>query len=106
MMERIYEQVPGQVRSDSRQPDRASQWGTNSRRIKLGGAGRKGHQQDGATRGQTAHLRCEEFAAWRNTHPNVLHKAMGIVVSQDGGVRFIRWSEGVITYWNHEAMAP
>jgi hypothetical protein len=37
---------------------------------------------------------------------NVLHEAMGIVVSQDGGVRFIRWSEGVVTYWNHEAIAP
>lgn len=37
---------------------------------------------------------------------NALHEAMGIVISQDGGVRFIRWSEGMVTYWNHEAVTP
>ena len=30
--------------------------------------------------------------------------ALAIVVSQDGGVRFVRWASGAVTYWDHLAL--
>jgi len=30
--------------------------------------------------------------------------ALAIVVSQDGGVRFVKWSSGAVTYWDHLAL--
>ena len=32
---------------------------------------------------------------------NFVHNALAIVVSQDGTVRFVKWHEGEITYWDH-----
>lgn len=31
---------------------------------------------------------------------NELHDALTVVVSQDGDVRFIRWKDGLVTYWD------
>ena len=31
---------------------------------------------------------------------NVVHDAIAIVVSQDRVVRFVKWKEGVVTYWD------
>ena len=31
--------------------------------------------------------------------------ALGVVISQDGGVRFVRWSDDAVTYWNHATSA-
>jgi hypothetical protein len=30
-----------------------------------------------------------------------VHEALAIVVSQDGTVRFVKWHEGEVTYWDH-----
>ena len=35
-----------------------------------------------------------------------LQDALAIVVSQDGGVRFVRWHAGCVTYWNQIATGP
>jgi len=35
-----------------------------------------------------------------------LHGAVAIVVSQDGGVRFIRWQDDAVTYWTQPATGP
>jgi hypothetical protein len=32
---------------------------------------------------------------------NVVHDALAIVVSQDGTVRFVKWHQGEVTYWDH-----
>ena len=32
---------------------------------------------------------------------NFVHEALAIVVSQDGTVRFVKWHEGEVTYWDH-----
>jgi hypothetical protein len=32
--------------------------------------------------------------------------ALAIVVSQDGGVRFVRWHDGAVTYWDPIATGP
>jgi sensor domain DACNV-containing protein len=32
---------------------------------------------------------------------NFVHNALAIVVSQDGTVRFVKWHEGEVTYWDH-----
>jgi hypothetical protein len=32
---------------------------------------------------------------------NFAHEALAIVVSQDGTVRFVKWHEGEVTYWDH-----
>lgn len=37
---------------------------------------------------------------------NALPEALGIVVSQDGGARFVRKKGAQIMYWNHHAIAP
>lgn len=37
---------------------------------------------------------------------NVLHDVLGIVISQDGGVRFVRWHESQVMYWNHNSIVP
>lgn len=34
---------------------------------------------------------------------NFVHDAIAIVVSQDGTVRFVKWHEGVVTYWDNVA---
>lgn len=34
---------------------------------------------------------------------NELHEAIVIVVSQDGTVRFIKWKDGIVTYWDQVA---
>lgn len=34
---------------------------------------------------------------------NELHDAIAIVVSQDGTVRFIKWKDGIVTYWDQVA---
>jgi hypothetical protein len=35
-----------------------------------------------------------------------LHDVLGIVVSQDGGVRFIRWKDPHVMYWSHTTITP
>lgn len=35
-----------------------------------------------------------------------LRDVLGIVVSQDGGARFIRWNNDQVTYWNHSSLTP
>jgi hypothetical protein len=37
---------------------------------------------------------------------NELHDALVVVVSQDGGVRFVRWHEGRVTYFDQIATGP
>ena len=37
---------------------------------------------------------------------NVLRDALGIVVSQDGRARFVRWNNSQIMYWNHSTITP
>lgn len=37
---------------------------------------------------------------------NVLRDALALVVSQDGGLRFVRWQDGAVTYWEQVATAP
>ena len=37
-----------------------------------------------------------------NTEQDVL----GIVVSQDGGIRFVRWKDFQVMYWNHSMVTP
>jgi len=32
-----------------------------------------------------------------------VHDAVAIVVSQDGTVRFVKWHDGVVTYWDNVA---
>jgi hypothetical protein len=34
---------------------------------------------------------------------NFVHDAIAIVVSQDGTVRFVKWHDGVVTYWDNVA---
>lgn len=34
-----------------------------------------------------------------------LHDVLGIVVSQDGGARFVRWKEEHVMYWHHTTIA-
>ncbi|RNC67661.1 MAG: hypothetical protein ED859_13385 [Desulfuromonadales bacterium] len=34
---------------------------------------------------------------------NEIHDAIAIVVSQDGSVRFVRWKDGAVTYWDQVA---
>jgi hypothetical protein len=36
----------------------------------------------------------------------VLRNAVAIVVSQDGGLRFVRWHKDAVTYWEQVATAP
>jgi hypothetical protein len=36
----------------------------------------------------------------------VLRDALALVVSQDGGLRFIRWHDDAVTYWEQVATAP
>jgi hypothetical protein len=31
---------------------------------------------------------------------------LAVVSSQDGNIRFIRWHDGMVTYWDHEPPAP
>jgi len=42
------------------------------------------------TRHRSAYRLCEE-----------IHDAVVIVISQDGGVRFVAWNDGAVTYWDH-----
>lgn len=43
-------------------------------------------------------------SAYRLCH--TLRDALAIVVSQDGGLRFIRWHKDAVTYWEQVATAP
>jgi hypothetical protein len=43
-------------------------------------------------------------AAYRLCH--VLRNVLAIVVSQDGGLRFVRWHNDAVTYWDQVATAP
>jgi hypothetical protein len=43
-------------------------------------------------------------SAYRLCH--VLRDALAVVVSQDGGLRFIRWHKDAVTYWEQVATAP
>jgi hypothetical protein len=36
---------------------------------------------------------------------NALPDMLGIVVSQDGGTRFVRWKDPHVTYWRHTTIA-
>jgi hypothetical protein len=42
--------------------------------------------------------------AYRLCH--VVRDALALVVSQDGGLRFVRWHEGAVTHWEQLAAAP
>jgi hypothetical protein len=37
---------------------------------------------------------------------NVLQDVLGVVVSQDGGARFVRWKDRQVMYWSHSTIAP
>lgn len=43
-------------------------------------------------------------SAYRFCHD--VRDAVAVVVSQDGGLRFIRWHDGAVTYWEQVAIAP
>jgi hypothetical protein len=43
-------------------------------------------------------------AAYRLCH--ILRNVLAIVVSQDGGLRFVRWHKDAVTYWDQVATAP
>jgi hypothetical protein len=43
-------------------------------------------------------------SAYRFCH--VVRDAVAVVVSQDGGLRFIRWHNDAVTYWEQVAIAP
>jgi hypothetical protein len=45
------------------------------------------------TRHRSAYRLCARF-----------HEALAIVISQDGGVRFVAWHEGAVTYWDHTSL--
>jgi hypothetical protein len=47
------------------------------------------------TRHRSAYRLCQE-----------IRDALAIVVSQDGGLRFIRWQDDAVTYWDQVATAP
>jgi hypothetical protein len=47
------------------------------------------------TRHRSAYRLCQE-----------LRDALAIVVSQDGGLRFVRWDNDAVTYWDQVATAP
>jgi hypothetical protein len=34
---------------------------------------------------------------------NAVHKVLGVVISQDRLVRFVKWKDSMVTYWNHVA---
>ena len=45
------------------------------------------------TRHRAAYRLCAQF-----------HEAVVIVISQDGGVRFVAWQDGAVTYWDHASL--
>ena len=45
------------------------------------------------TRHRSAYRLCAQFP-----------EAIAIVISQDGGVRFVAWKDGAVTYWDHASM--
>jgi hypothetical protein len=45
------------------------------------------------TRHRSAYRLCARFP-----------EALAIVISQDGGVRFVSWHEGAVTYWDHTSL--
>lgn len=36
----------------------------------------------------------------------VVRDAIVVVISQDGGLRFVRWHDDAVTYWNQVATGP
>jgi DNA integrity scanning protein DisA with diadenylate cyclase activity len=45
------------------------------------------------TRHRSAYRLCARFP-----------EALAIVISQDGGVRFVGWHDGAVTYWDHTSL--
>ncbi len=45
------------------------------------------------TRHRAAYRLCAQF-----------HEAVAIVISQDGGVRFVAWQDDAVTYWDHASL--
>ena len=43
-------------------------------------------------------------SAYRLCH--AVHDVLAIVVSQDGGARFVRWHEDGVTFWDQVATGP
>lgn len=50
------------------------------------------HTQNGGTRHSSVYRLCHQ-----------LKDTVAIVISQDGGVRFVRWLNDAVTYWDHRA---
>jgi hypothetical protein len=69
---------------------------TVDRSLDLDGMRRVAERTDRVgTRHRSAYRLCER-----------LHDALVVVVSQDGGVRFVRWSDGRVTYFDQIATGP
>lgn len=64
---------------------------TVARALDLEGTEREFERVDGVgTRHRSTYRLCAHFK-----------EAIGIVVSQDGSVRFVAWHDGAVTYWDH-----
>jgi len=50
---------------------------------------------------QTYNVGTRHSSAYRLCHQ--MKDALAIVISQDGGVRFVRWAKGHVMYWDHKA---
>jgi hypothetical protein len=50
---------------------------------------------------QVQNVGTRHSSAYRLCHR--LKDSLAIVVSQDGGVRFVRWAQGHVMYWDHKA---
>lgn len=50
---------------------------------------------------QTYNVGTRHSSAYRLCHQ--MKDALAIVISQDGGVRFVRWEKGHVMYWDHKA---
>lgn len=37
---------------------------------------------------------------------NGIRNILAVAASEDGNIRFIRWHDGMVTYWDHESPAP
>jgi hypothetical protein len=67
---------------------------TVERALDLEGTVREAEVVDAVgTRHRSAYRLCARF-----------HEALAIVVSQDGGVRFVAWKDGAVTYWDHASL--
>jgi hypothetical protein len=67
-----------------------------ARAFDLEGVRRAGVRTDRVgTRHRSAYRLCHE-----------VRDAVVILVSQDGGMRFVRWHDGAVTYWDQVATGP